>query len=63
MKDIFDIKFRSKVSLVPLLNFWEKKLAPQCHHMARMFNELKHKINRNPAISGDIDDIGILNEH
>jgi len=63
MKDIFDIKFRSKVSLVPLLDFWEEKLAPQCHHMARMFNELKQKISRNPAISGDIDDIGILNEY
>jgi len=56
-----DIKAR--VSLEPLLDFWEKNLAGQCEHMGYMFGHIKERFARTPDIQGDIQDIGILNEH
>ncbi|MBU1344006.1 MAG: GAF domain-containing protein [Proteobacteria bacterium] len=60
--NFFDIPLKSMVSLSPLLDFWEKKLVPECHHMAHMFKEIKQKINENPELQGSIKNISILNE-
>ncbi len=56
-----DIKAR--VSLEPLVDFWEKKLVCQCEHMGNMFSHIKKRFAQTPAVQGDIQDIGILNEH
>lgn len=61
-KKFMDYPINSKVSLSPLLNFWEKNLVPECSHMAHMFKEIKQKIKENPELGGSIKDIGILNE-
>ena len=53
----------SVVSLDPLLDFWEKNLAPKCSHMSAMFEEIKEKINQNPALQGRIHDTDILNDY
>ncbi len=62
-KKLFDTRIHSMVSLDPLLDFWEKNLVPECHHMAYIFNEIKQRINENPELQGNIQDISILNEH
>ncbi|MCK5543406.1 MAG: GAF domain-containing protein [Desulfobacterales bacterium] len=54
---------KSVVSLEPLLDFWEKKLVPNCSHMASMFDELKQRINETPLIQEAIEDIDIFNQH
>ncbi|MCP3876372.1 MAG: GAF domain-containing protein [Desulfobacteraceae bacterium] len=62
-KKIFDFPINSMVSLEPLLDFWEKNLVPECHHMAHMFNEIKQKISENPELQGSIKDVSVLNEY
>ena len=62
VKNLIDYPLKSMVSLAPLLNFWEKNLVPECHHMAHMFKEIKQKISENPEIQGSIKDISILNK-
>jgi len=53
----------SVVSLDPLLDFWEKNLAPQCSHMSAMLEEIKEKISQNQALQGRIHDADILNDY
>ncbi len=53
----------SVVSLDPLLDFWEKNLAPKCSHMSAMLEEIKEKISQNPALQGRIHDTDILNDY
>jgi hypothetical protein len=54
---------RGRVSLDPLLAFWEKILVPECTHMRSMFGDLKKKISHIPELQGPIKDIGILNKY
>jgi hypothetical protein len=56
-----DIKAR--VSLDPLLDFWKNHLVTECEHMETMFGHIKERLNQTPALQGNIEDIGILNEH
>ncbi|MFH2059806.1 MAG: GAF domain-containing protein [Pseudomonadota bacterium] len=60
--NFFDIPLNSMVSLSPLLDFWEKKLVPKCHHMAHIFKEIKQQIKQTPELQGSIKDISTLNE-
>ncbi len=53
----------SVVSLDPLLDFWEKNLAPKCSHMSEMLEEIKEKISQNPALQSRIHDTDILNDY
>jgi len=55
-----DIKAR--VSMEPLLDFWEKNLAGECG-LEYMFRHIKERFEQTPEIQGNIEDIGILNEH
>ncbi|HCY86317.1 MAG TPA: hypothetical protein DHV36_14375, partial [Desulfobacteraceae bacterium] len=54
---------KANVSLEPLLDFWELKVADKCEHMAGMFNHFKARISEIPELTGDIEDVGVLNEH
>jgi GAF domain-containing protein len=54
---------KARVSLEPLLDFWEFKVADKCEHMAGMFNHFKDRLSQIPELKGDIKDIGVLNEH
>ena len=54
---------KARVSLEPLLDFWESKVADKCEHMAGMFNHFKARISQIPELRGDIEDVGVLNEH
>lgn len=56
-----DIKTR--VSLEPLLEFWEKNLTDDCEHMKDLFRHIEARLDETPALRGDIEDMGILNEH
>ncbi|WDP85664.1 MAG: GAF domain-containing protein [Desulfobacter sp.] len=51
------------VSLAPLMDFWEKKLADQCGHMEAVFCHIKDQFYKTEQLQGDIKDIGVLNEH
>ncbi|MCG8684230.1 MAG: GAF domain-containing protein [Desulfobacterales bacterium] len=53
----------AKVSLEPLLDFWEKKLVPKCSHMETMYGHIKERFDQTPELKGDIEDIGVLNKH
>ncbi len=53
----------AKVSLDPLLDFWEKNLVPKCRHMETMYGHIKERFEQTPELKGDIEDIGVLNEH
>ena len=56
-------ELKSVVSLEPLLDFWDKSLVPECHYMASMYDDIREKIRRRPALQGSIKDISVLNEH
>lgn len=62
-KSILGNDINARVSLEPLLDFWKKKMAGKCSHMASMLSHITDKIGQVPEIQGDIEDIGILNEH
>jgi hypothetical protein len=46
--------FRTVLSIDPLLDFWREKVAPQCTHMAAMFDVFEKWIEETPALQGDI---------
>jgi hypothetical protein len=50
--------FRTVLSIDPLLDFWREKVAPQCTHMAAMFDVFEKWIEETPALQGDIDRTG-----
>ena len=54
--DIYADDFRTILSIDPLLDFWREKVAPNCPHMADMFDVFENKIHETPELQGDIDD-------
>ena len=55
--------FQTILSLDPLLDFWREKVAPNCHHMAEMFNVFETRVNETPALRGDIVDADAAAAH
>ena len=53
----------ARVSLTPLLEFWEKHMATNCSHMKSMYSHIRERIAQCPDIQGEIRDIGVINEH
>lgn len=53
----------SRLSLDPLLDFWEKNLAPKCTHMASMFADLKEQVTGIPELNGERVDVKALKDH
>lgn len=46
--------FRTALSIAPLLDFWRDKVAPQCPHMAAMFEVFEKRLREIPELKGDI---------
>jgi hypothetical protein len=55
--------FRTVLSIDPLLDFWRKKVAPNCPYMADMFTVFQKQIQETPELQGDIDDPEGAAEH
>ena len=55
--------FRTVLSLDPLLDFWRNQVAPQCRHMAAMFDVFEKRVQETPDLQGDIDRPDIAGRH
>ncbi|RJQ76828.1 MAG: GAF domain-containing protein [Desulfobacteraceae bacterium] len=56
-------EFHSATSLKPLLGFWRKRVAPACNYMAEMLKTFEAQMAQIPALSGDIEDSRVLEQH
>ncbi len=56
-------QFRQVLSLEPLLDYWEKTLAPSAEHWARQLKEMGPVLNEVPAFRGPIQDKSALEPH
>lgn len=55
--------FRSELSLGPLLRFWKQNVVTQCSDMAEWFKALEARIAANPALSGILEDLTVIEAH
>lgn len=62
-KELLGDDIHARVSLEPLIQFWEKELAPGCSHMALLLDHLKEQIQAAPELQGEIEDITCLEAH
>ena len=53
----------SRISLEPLIEFWEEKALPECAHKTSAFNKIKQRMERIPKLRGEITDPAVLEEH
>ncbi len=51
------------LSLDPLLDFWREKVAPNCPHMAAMFDVFEKRVRQTPELNGDIEKPAVAADH
>lgn len=56
-------EIHSATSLVPLLAFWRNSVAPSCTYMAKMFTNFEERLEQEPGLRGDIEDVAILDRY